>query len=293
MIVSALKKMNSFESCKIALWSELKKVLLLHRGIRAWHYELNLSNTDLSSSLSTYLKITRTEYEHVLVICGLAKKKKHKDSNMLEIEFVPWQNFLIEIKMDDNYFDKYQVNPVERKKVIWLQLGDMDRTVVKTDGVDKLNKHKKSNLNNRATFPPRSQFQLYEAGAPRSRNKRLLLFAKTARDIIDVYYTKPEENDVFAGDNDDNDDDDDDDDDDDGDGDDKKENKKKNNHDAMADVLKQHNQNDNNNNDHEQIISMVTKLSADILDDFYFYVRFFVTRGVSKLVRTVLLSENK
>ena len=29
------------------------------------------------------------------------------------------------------------------------------------------------------------------------------------------------------------------------------------------------------------------------LDDYYFYVRFFVTRGVSKLVRTVLSSEFK
>ena len=269
MIVSALKKMNRSESCRVALRSEFKQALKLHRGIRAWHYGLNLSNTDHSSSLSTYLKLTRTEYEHLLVICGLAKKKKHQDSTRMEMEFGPWKEFLIEIEMGSNYFDKYQVNRVEQKKVMWLQLGNMYRTVEKTDGVDELDKHKKSKLNNRTTFTPRTQFKLYEAGAPRSRKTQLLLFAKRARAIIDVYYTKPDEDDVFAADDDDDDDDNDDDGDGDGDGDDKKknkkENKKKNNHDDMADVRKQHNQSDNNNNDHEQIISMITKLSSDIL----------------------------
>ena len=104
----------------------MTKALLSHRGIRALHYGLNLSNTDHSSILSTYLRLTNEEYEDVLIICGLATKRKYKESTRMEMEFGPRKEFLIEIEMNDNYFDKYQVNQVEQKKVLWLQLGDMD-----------------------------------------------------------------------------------------------------------------------------------------------------------------------
>ena len=167
MIGHTLKKMNRSESCKVALRSDFKQALLLHRGIRAWHYGLNLSNTDHSSSLSTYLRLTRAEYEDVLVICGLAKKRIYKGITRMEMEFGPWKEFLIEIEMGNNYFDKFKVNSVEPKQKYWLQLGDMDRTVGKTDRVDETDRHKESKLNNRQTFTPGTQFKLYEAGAPR------------------------------------------------------------------------------------------------------------------------------
>ena len=167
--------MNKFEECKVALRSELTKALLSHRGIRAWHYGLNLSNNDHSSSLSTYLRLTNEEYEDVLIICGLATKRKYKESTRMEMEFGPWKEFLIEISLDDNYFDKFQVNSMERKKVTWLQLGDMNRTEGTTDRVDEMNQHKHTLVTNRSAFTPGTQFKHYEAGAPRCSKRSLFI----------------------------------------------------------------------------------------------------------------------
>ena len=133
--------MKRLESCTVALGSELKTALLLHLDTRAWHYGLNLLNNDHSSSLLTYLQLTRAEYEDVLVICGLAKKQKYKESTRFEILSVPWEEFLREIGICSNYFGKYHVSIIDKGKVWWIQLGGMDRTVQKTDQLDEMDQH--------------------------------------------------------------------------------------------------------------------------------------------------------
>ena len=78
--------MDRFESCRVALRSELKEALHIHKGTRAWHYGLNLDDSNHSSSLSKYLRLTHEQYEDVLLICGLAKKKKYRNNTRLEID---------------------------------------------------------------------------------------------------------------------------------------------------------------------------------------------------------------
>ena len=119
--------MNRFESeCKAALRSNLKQALLSHRGIRTRNYGLNLSNTDHSSSLSTYLQLLRVEYEDVLVvICGLGKKRRYKKVWRVEIDRVSCKEFLADIGIGNNYFDTFDVSSVGQRNVWWLQLRDM------------------------------------------------------------------------------------------------------------------------------------------------------------------------
>ena len=52
----------------------------MHEGTRAWHYGLNFENNKHTSSLSTYLGLTREEYKDMLVICNMWSGSKENQA---------------------------------------------------------------------------------------------------------------------------------------------------------------------------------------------------------------------
>jgi len=135
--------------CKSSLRSELKKALLVHCEYRSWHYGLNLSESSNPSSLPAYLKLTNEQYEDVLSISGLERKKKYGNTMRFEINRDRWEHFLIIIGMDpqdksgNHYFDQLKAKEVEDKNRLWLRLGNVSRREEIRNAADVLNERKK------------------------------------------------------------------------------------------------------------------------------------------------------
>ena len=81
------KEMDDVNSCKDILCSDLKDVLLVHAGFRAWHYGIDLSDKDNPSILYQYLKLTKDQYEDLLEVIGLGQKKKYGEIWRFEMIF--------------------------------------------------------------------------------------------------------------------------------------------------------------------------------------------------------------
>ena len=118
--------MDLDNQCKAALRSELKKALLLHGDYRAWHYALDLPDNNDPSSLSAYLKLTKEQYEDLLVISGLALTRQCANGDTkLHIQSKECKGFLVSIGMDPedkgkerkNYFNKTKVTSIKKHNV--------------------------------------------------------------------------------------------------------------------------------------------------------------------------------
>ena len=67
--------MADLDDCMLTMGSELKNALFVHSDHCPWHYALNLTNNAHPNRLASYLNLSQEQYQDVLDISGLAKKR--------------------------------------------------------------------------------------------------------------------------------------------------------------------------------------------------------------------------
>jgi hypothetical protein len=150
-------QMEPLESYRISLRNLLGAALREHRCSRAWHYAIDMEETN-RDSLACYLRITHQQLRSLLLASGLAsfhgKQFRLHRSEGRHLSY-SWQQFIVE-QSHEGYFDRYSI---DNKKHMWIGLGTMDKNkkVVllnsREEELASLQKHSQSFLKPHPVYP--------------------------------------------------------------------------------------------------------------------------------------------
>jgi hypothetical protein len=183
-------QMEPLESYRISLRNLLGAALREHRCSRAWHYAIDMEETN-RDSLACYLRITHQQLRSLLLASGLAsfhgKQFRLHRSEGRHLSY-SWQQFIIE-QSHEGYFDRYSI---DNKKHMWIGLGSMD----KNKKVVLLNSREEE-----LAFTPETQSKFFKT-PPRLPMSNLALLQRNRSmmlSVLDLYYEQIETNSKVTG----------------------------------------------------------------------------------------------